>query len=173
MVGRLHRSRGDSTPMATTMAHEGSTKRTWLRKGVVAGSMALGVSSVLGGGYASPAGAAAPTAISSCTGDSVSPTLTAFVSSFPPSETFRWFGWVRQPDGTTFRYNGFTITTDSNGVGGVGLSATYSGLPLNVVFAVYRDTNGNARWDPSSDDTVYEGAGTVTECPQDVTLAPK
>ena len=160
--------------MATTVAHEDSTKRTWLRKGVVAGSMALGVSSVLGGGYASPAGAPpAPTAIASCTGTPGSPSVTAFVSSFPPSETFLWFGWVRQPDGTTVRYNGFSFTTDATGVGGLGLSAPYNGLPLNVVFAVYRDTNGNARWDPTRDDTVYEGAGTVTDCPQDVTLAPK
>jgi hypothetical protein len=150
-----------------------TSKTTWFRKGTAVFLSALGMASLLIGGLASPAGAQVPTAISSCGGSPTTPTLTAFVSSFPPSETFFWFGYVHQPDGVGYVYNGFTITTDETGIGGIGVAAGFSGLPLDVVFAVYRDTNGNRTWNPAADDTVYVGSGTVTDCPRDVTLAPK
>ena len=57
------------------------------------------------------------------------------------------------------------VSTDSTGAGSAP-STNFEPLPFRVGFAVYRDTNSNSRWDPSRDDTLYRGDGTVTTCPQ-------
>jgi hypothetical protein len=115
------------------------------------------------------AGTTAPTAFVDCSGGA----LSGRIIDFPPTEVFTFFARVRHPDGSASVYQGYTITTDESGSGSTGVSAPAGTLPDDIDFVVYRDTNGNSRWDPDADDTVYKGAGTVTACPQTVTLSPK
>ena len=160
--------------MATGPVQRSPKLRGRPRGRVAAGSLALGVSSLVAvGGLASPVSAQAPTAVSECTGSPSSTNMTGSISDFPPSETFLWFAAIKRADGSVNRFQGFTISTDSTGAGAIGLSAAFGPVPLQVRFAVYRDLNGNRRWDPATDDTVYSGSGTITDCPQNVTLAPK
>jgi hypothetical protein len=73
---------------------------------------------------------------------------------------------------STVVYQGIPITTDFSGFGS---TPEVSGDPptVHISFAVYRDTNGNGRWDRDVDETLYQGHGPVTACPQTVTLTPK
>ena len=57
--------------------------------------------------------------------------------------------------------------------GGTASGVPFSGLPVHVGWTDYRDTNNSGRYDDGTDETVYEGQGDVTACPQTVTLSPK
>jgi hypothetical protein len=137
----------------------------------VAGGLALGISSALGlGALPAGAGTTAPTAFVDCAGNALSGRITGF----PPNEGFVFLAIVGHGDGSNSVYQGFSIATDESGSGNTGpLTAPAGTLPDDIDFVVYRDTNGNGRWNPDIDDTVYKGAGTVTACPQTVTLSPK
>lgn len=146
---------------------QGRRRRRGLR---AAGGLALGISSVLAvGALPASAGTAAPTAYADCTSSG----LLGRITDFPPSESFLFFARVRHEDGRAEVYQGNGISTDASGSGDTGLRAPQGTLPDDIDFVVYRDTNGNRRWDPNADDTVYKGTGTVTACPQTVTLSPK
>jgi hypothetical protein len=95
------------------------------------------------------------------------------ISGFPSSETLNVLAVTDGRVGSPAVFK-FTLTTDPTG------SATSfpspSGppdRPVTVGVVVYRDLNGDSRWDPDTDDILYQGDGTVTECPQSVTLSPK
>jgi hypothetical protein len=110
----------------------------------------------------------APEAVVRCQGVSE---IYADVRNFPASETFNFYIAFLEEDGD-FDFNG-TFTTASTGralVGGTSFPADY--LP-RVFFVAYRDANGNMRWDEDVDDTVYQGTGTITACPQSIVLGPK
>ena len=67
--------------------------------------------------------------------------------------------------------------TDASGTattpGGEASGIAFSGPPIRVAWVAFRDRNGNVRWDDGVDETLYRGDGTVTACPQTVTLTPK
>jgi hypothetical protein len=157
---------------STRTVHAAPRPRRRRRQGGAwaAGGLALGISSALGlGALPAGAGTTAPTAFVDCSADA----LLGRISGFPPNETFLFLAIVGHGDGSNSVYQGFSISTDESGSGNTGLSAPAGTLPDDIDFVVYRDTNPNSRWDPDSDDTVYKGAGTVTACPQTVTLSPK
>jgi hypothetical protein len=139
--------------------------------------VALGAASVVALGTGATAGASEPTVIARCLVPS--PGLEAGqlrLSGFPPDTTVNFFAVTVGDSGQILVYNGLgsALTTDADGSAA---TAESSGgpedRPVAVGAAVYRDRNGNSRWDPDVDDTLYRGNGTVTACPSSVTLAPK
>ena len=137
------------------------------------GGVAVAVSSGLIGG-AAPAGAQQErTAVANCTRvTSNEPSLSGTITGFPADETFLFFALLRFGNGNQAVLQGYSITTDSNGTGSTPSYVAFV-LPVDTGLAVYRDTNGNRRWDPDADDTLYRGSATVGECPQSVTMTPK
>jgi hypothetical protein len=157
---------------STRTVHAAPRRRRGRRQrgAAAAGGVAIGVTSLLTlGALPAGAGTTAPTAFVDCTANG----LFGRIESFPASEFFLFFARVRHEDGSDEVYQGYSIPTDASGSGDTGLSAPTGVLPDAIDFVVYRDTNDNRRWDSGSDDTVYKGAGTVTACPQTITLSPK
>ena len=139
-----------------------------MRDVVARGGVALGITSVVAVGLGvMPAGAQVePTVVVECSSPNV---LHAVISDFPANETLRFFALV-EPDG--FVVNSMSISTDDSGTGGT-QSFGFT-LPADIGFAVFRDTDGNFRWDPDRDETLYRGDGTVpSTCPPATTLNPK
>jgi hypothetical protein len=136
------------------------------------GGLAIGITSTLAlGGLAAPAVAQEPAADAHCRADGGSSFYSVTIRDFPPDESFLFFASGRSETSTVV-YQGNPITTDFSGFGS---TPEVPGDPptVHIAFAVYRDTNGNSRWDPDVDDTVYRGDGPVTSCPQTVTLTSK
>ena len=125
------------------------------------------------GGLSSPAGAqvSEPTVHTTCEVSGGTETLGAVLAGVPASETFHFFAIGTFEDGSTVVFDGFTVTVDASGSGSTIRVALPR--PLDVGFAVYRDTNNNGRWNVELDDTLYRGNGRVTDCPQDVLLSPE
>ncbi len=139
------------------------------RRGVraaAAGSLALGAATLTVWGLAPPAyGGAEPTTIVDCLDGSVSGRFTGF----PPDETLSLRATVH---GNTV-VDGYPIFMDGTGAGSTGVGVPVGELPAEVSATLFRDLNGNGRWNYDVDDTLYQGTGTVTSCPQSVTLSPK
>ena len=132
----------------------------------------MGVSSVLAvGGFLSPASADGPTAVAECNLPGDQPEGVLRLSGFPASESFSILTVVQQ-GGHSYSNDGSNITTDSTGAATFG-RGQISSLPVGVAVAIYRDTNHDGHWNPDVDDTLYRGSGTITTCPQTVTLSPK
>ena len=131
----------------------------------------IGVSTLALGGLAMPAAAQEPAAEAHCRLDGSVPIYSVSYRDLPPNATFTGFA-MGKSESSTAVYQGFTLATDATGAG---TTPEVSGdpPPVHIGFAVYRDTNGNFRWDPDVDDTVYRGDGPVSACPQSVTLTPK
>ena len=133
---------------------------------VAVGSAALGVSALGLGGLAAPSVAAEPTAIADCANDG----LTGRITGFPPDE--RLYLFVAN-DGR-LAIDGFNIDTDASGAGDTrGLGVAVGSYPAHISAVIYRDTNGNSRWNHDVDDTLYQGETDVTTCPASYTLTPK
>ena len=151
-----------------------ATKPTTRFRKVAAGTVAVALSSVLiGFGFGSPAGAQAPAAVTQCSVDTGTPTLTGTFSGLPPNDSVFLFVVVENGNGQKRVFQGYEFGTDGDGNGGPIPPVPFGPLPLKVSGAVYRDLNANHRWDPNVDDTLYQGAGTITACPSSVTLSSK
>jgi len=143
------------------------------RQGVVRG-LAVGATALTILGSTAPASAqeAEPTTEVFCSRDNSLGSLAARITGFPREDSFLVFGFVDGSEQGSSVYDGYVVTTDASGEGSIG-PVPDGGLPADVGFVVYRDRNGNRRWDPDVDDNVYRGDGTVTDCPSSVTLSPK
>lgn len=161
---------------STRSVHGGPKPPARLRRRFAAGAVALGVLSVAGvGGLASPAVAQAPTVVIECKLDAQNdgrPLLVGRLSDFPGDEPYFFFGVFREGGGRTSVVNSFPFSTSATGTYST-VGGPFGLPPFRVGIAIFRDRNGNFAWDPDADDTVYRGDGTVTSCPQNVTLSPK
>jgi hypothetical protein len=45
--------------------------------------------------------------------------------------------------------------------------------PVYFAWTIYDDLNANGRWDPDVDKTYLHAEGTITDCPQTITMSPK
>ena len=72
-----------------------------------------------------------------------------------------------------FFIDDFPVFVTAQGTYEIPSGIGFSELPVRVAWVVYADTKDNGNWDPDADDTFYRGDGTVTACPQTVTLNPK
>jgi hypothetical protein len=142
----------------------------WRRR-LLAGGSAFALTSAMAAALATPAAAQAPTATVTCTTDGSTNAVFGSFSDLPPSESFILFALLELSNGTTTTYQGVLVNSD--GTGAAQTPSVAVGLPLGVHIALYRDGNGNARWDPSIDDTVFRGDATVSTCPSLVAVAPK
>lgn len=159
----------------TRSAPRGTKRRVGIARRLLASSVAVGLSSAgVIGGLATPAGAEATSGTAECFLDiGMVGTLRLGGSGYPPNETFSSFVFITWGNGTTSR-GVVPFETDPAGNGRVTTQwADNPGFPWRIGLAVFRDTNGNGRWDPDVDDNLYRGSGTVTACPQTTTLAPK
>ena len=164
------------------MSSTNAVHRTRSRRGrrIAAGALAVGASSILavGGSRRRPLRTSAPTVEVQCTPTDPPPTDTGdlVISNFPPSEALSGFVIVRLANGTNTVYNGFPLSTDGTG------SATSPSVPgtinhdsFTIQAAVFRDTNGNGRWDPDTDDTLFRSTEVTipaNTC-ENHTLSPK
>jgi hypothetical protein len=141
--------------------------------------LTLGFAAALGGGpFAAPAAAQEPGSVAHCTVGTTGTggTLSATFSGLPPLETFPLFVFLRFNNGATSTLQQLDITTDATGAASTpapGWGFSTSVLPVVGASAVYRDANGNHRWDPDVDETLFRGQATITECPSSVPAAPK
>jgi hypothetical protein len=138
-----------------------------------AGGVAVGAASLLA--LAAPAGAVERTVVAECLVSGEQEAGRLVLSGFPPNSTVNMFIVLdgRALPTIVFTGPGAFLTTNSTG------SVTTTGQfgppdrPVIVGVAVYRDLDGDARWDPDGDDTLYRGDGVVTRCPETLTLTPK
>jgi hypothetical protein len=154
------------------MAGSWTVVPSWKR--VAVGGVALGAASLVAG--AAPAGAAEPTVVAECLVNAGQESGRLILSGFPPSSTLNMFIILDGAQTPPFVWNGPGNFLTTSSAGSVTTSSTPSGppdRPVHVAVAVYRDRDGNARWDPDSDETLYRGDGVVTSCPQALTLTPK
>lgn len=146
--------------------------RTSFRRKVAAGVVASGLASAGSVGLtAPPAGAQAPIpeTVVRCEGESA---LYLDVRNFPAGETLHFYLALLEEE-RDFGFDG-TFSTDATGSGFVGGSGVFpADYRPEVLFVAYRDVNANQRWDAAADDTVFRGTGSVTTCPQTLTLSPK
>jgi hypothetical protein len=137
-------------------------------------------------GWGAPAhagGTLAPSAQAICIVDDEEPLGDNRVSGrhadFEPNQPFHSLIVMKGPrNGRTFNFViDFETPTGADGTyttpGGTASGVPFSGLPVHVGWTDYRDTNNSGRYDDGTDETVYEGQGDVTACPQTVTLSPK
>ncbi len=146
--------------MARDRAVHTAPKPRGRRRGKVGAGAAFGVSSVLVGGLASLATAGTParTVVFECKLASPTQTTSRFtIRNFPPDASLEAFVFIKSDDGTSVVYNGIPLTTDT-----VGSAASPSVLGPNPsthnavgAIAVFRDTNGNGRWDPNTDHNLF------------------
>jgi hypothetical protein len=141
---------------------------------IAVGGAAFGAASVVALG-AAPAGAVERTAVAECLTSGTQEAGRLTLSGFPANTTVNMFILLDGRALPTIVFNGpgAFLTTNSSG------SVTTTGAfgppdrPVGVGVAVYLDRDGNARWDPDRDDTLYRGDGVVTQCPETLTLTPK
>jgi hypothetical protein len=133
------------------------------------------------GGWSAPAqaGTVAPSVQALCNVIDGTPAVSGRLVDFPPNQDLLSLFVMQGPkNGRTFTFS-ITIGTDTDAQGtattpgGSSSGITFHGFPIDVGWIVYRDRNGNVRWDEGVDETLYRGDGTVTACPQTVTLSPK
>jgi hypothetical protein len=91
----------------------------------------------------------------------------------PPNENFVLFALLKNGTNATTTYQGIGLSTDFEGFTSSPAAPIYGPLPLEVRSAVYRDLNGNSRWDATTDDTLYQGVVTITTCPSETVASPK
>ena len=146
----------------------------------VVGGVAVAATSIAGGwGGTAHAGTAAPSVQAICNIIEGRPAVSGRLVDFPPNEGLKSLFVMQGPkDGRTFTFSITIVTpTDAQGVGttpgGTASGITFNDAPIDVGWLVYRERNDNGRWDEGIDDTLYRGDGTVTACPQTVTLSPK
>ena len=147
---------------------------------VVAGGVAVAATGLIGGwGAPAHAGSVTPSVQAICTIIEGSPAVSGRLADFPPNQQDLLSLIVMQgpKDGRTFTFSiNISTPTNAEGVGtspgGSSSGVTFHGFPIDVGWVVYRDRNGNVRWDDGVDETFYRGDGTVTACPQTVTLTP-
>ena len=145
----------------------------------IVGGMALGAATAATlGSSATPAAASGPTVVAHCTvfGPENEEDGRLTLSGFPPDTRLNFLAVLRTGSGRTTVFSGplYVVTTDSTGSASTG--STGSGppdRPVDVGVAVFVDGDGDSRWDPDGDRTLYRGDGTVTDCPSSVTLTPK
>ncbi len=155
------------------------------RHQAVAGGVAL-ATTVAVGGWGAPAGAgtAAPSAHAECVVNNGEPTLgtnrvSGRLAGFQASQPFQSVIIMKGPrNGRTFNFViDFGTPTEADGTyttpGGAANGVPFTGVPVQVGWIVYRDLNNNGRYDHQTDETVYQGNGEVTACPQTITLTPK
>ena len=138
--------------------------------------MALGTSAAaLAGPWLAPAGATSAESTATCRIDSSSGTaqnsVTIQTTGLAPRTTYDILILARF-DGRTFFLDDFPFTTDANGVL-VSYPIPAEDPHMEIDWVVYLDTNANGNWDVDEDDTKYRGQGTVTACPQTITLSSK
>jgi hypothetical protein len=162
-----------TNPVCQTHSHR--------RRRVAAGALAVGASSFLAAiGFASPATAGTPNpsvAVQCTANDASTGTSVLIINNFPyPNQSLSGFVIVRAANGSTTVYNGISLATDGFGSA---MSAGVSG-PLvhdeySLQAAIFRDTNGNARWDPDTDDTLFRSVAVTVPANacQSETLSPK
>ena len=139
------------------------------RRVAAVGGVLLGASGLAVGGPALPAAASDPTADLYC----LSSSLELRIRGFPPSERLRVLAVLDYEDTAIDVFN-VSLATDATGAGAVGgASLPTEGTSVTLGVVLYRDGNGNLRWDPDTDDTIYRGEAT-TDCSQfSVPVAPK
>ena len=145
---------------------------------MIAAPLALGAASVLVHGAPVPAGAqtSGPTGQLVCEEEVIGASDNAVhpeISGAPANTQLSQFIRYRYtPDeGDTFQIDGYPLNIDANGNGSS--PALPAEPPVRWDWVLYRDTDGDRRWDPDGDDTVFRGVATVTTCPQTVTMTPK
>ena len=154
-----------------------SRNRTVRRRRSI-GALALGTAAVLVHGAPVPAGAqtSGPTGQLVCVPERIGARDAAVhpeISGAPANEQLLQFIYYRYtPDeGDTFQIDGYPIDIDEDGNGAS--PALPAEPPVRWDWVVYRDTNGNRRWDIDQDDNVFRGVATVTACPQTVQMTSK
>ena len=141
---------------------------------VAVGGVALGAASIVA--LAVPAGAVERTVAAECLVSGGQESGRLILSGFPPNSTLNMFILLDGRETPPFVFNGPGNFLTTNSTGSITTTATPSGppdRPVSVAVAVYRDGDGNSRWDPDRDETLYRGNGVVTGCPQTLTLTPK
>jgi hypothetical protein len=142
------------------------------------GALALGTAAVLVYGAPAPTGAQTGGATGQlvCVEESIGARDAAVhpeISGAPANEQLLQFIIYRYtPDeGDTVQIDGYPVDIDANGNGAS--PALPAEPPVRWDWVVYRDTNGNRRWDIDQDDNIFRGVATVTTCPQTVRMTPK
>ncbi len=143
----------------------------------LAGGIAVTATAVVAvWGAPAGAGTASPTAFAVCTPSDAGNRISGRLADFPANQSFRSL-MVMDGQRGGFSIDGLSTGTDANGAyttpGGPDQGIPFSELPVTLGWIVYRDVNSNGRYDDQVDETVYRGDGTVTACPQTVTLSPK
>jgi len=146
------------------------------RRVVQAAALALGTSVVVAGSGVGPAAAGtAVTATVTCSlvsfnGDPPRPQDRLRATGLAPNRTYTNFFYA-DLDGGVFSLDDFGFS--SNGDGVLELPSFSDEPPTYFAWTIYDDLNANGNWDPDVDRTYLHAEGTVTACPQTVTLSPK
>ena len=146
----------------------------------IGGAVAAATTAVASWGAPAHAGTVSPSVQAVCNIIEGRPAVSGRLVDFPPNQRdlLSLFVMKGPRDGRT-ETTAITIgtPTDASGTattpGGTASGIAFSGPPIQVAWVAFRDRNGNVRWDDGVDETLYRGDGTVTACPQTVTLSPK
>jgi hypothetical protein len=146
------------------------------RRRATQGALAIGASAAaLWGGVP---GAGAQTAVTT----TVTCTIDQFNGTPTPHQVLRTRGLAPNRNYQIFIYADLDVEDLS--LDGLGWETDGAGVltpphfwqedpPTYYAWTVYDDTSGNGKYTPDVDRTYFRGEGTVTACPQTITLSPK
>ena len=154
--------------------------RSTRRRRLMAGGAAVAASAVVAPSAPAHAGTVAPSVQAVCNIIEGRPAVSGRLTDFPPNDHDLLSLFVMKgPRNGRTETTTITISTPTNaqGVattpGGESSGIAFSDAPIGVAWVAFHDRNSNSRWDEGVDQTLYRGDGTVTACPQRVTLSAK
>ena len=138
-------------------------------------ALALGTSGAALGAAAGPAAAGTPvTTTATCSlvsfnGEPPRPQQRLRTTGLTPNRDYMAWVYADLDDGPFSIHIGWS----SDGSGVLELPSFSDEPPVYFALTLYDDLNANGNWDRDVDRTYFRGEGTITACPQTVTLSPK